>query len=515
MKWKHRFRSGRLSADISPTSKEQQPEKSKNSISPELLVNQQRIENTFANCHDMHLFQWRYGTELKHTAFSIYLSTLIQEKKVNYMKETLQDLVSHEIGPATMVSPEDVMFFFKQHGVSAQSAILLDSFDQAIQNILDGHIVIFFNQWNQALSYNALGLQTRQVTEPINEPVVMGPKMGAVEELNKNIGMIRMGLKTPHLKIETFKSGEKVKREIAFGYLEGTIDLDILAEFKQRIAGIDKAEILETSYLEEWIEDSSYSPFPQVRYTERPDTAIAALLEGKIIVMVDGTPTILICPALFTEFFTVSEDYYNRMIYSTLIRQLRIAAFFMALSLPSIYIAFSTFHSELIPTILLLAVLDTREGIPFPSFVEALIMEFFFELLREAGIRLPRPVGSAVSIVGALVIGQAAIEAKIASPIMVIIVALTGIASFALPQYTMAITLRVLRFPLMILAATLGGFGLMVGLLLILLHLTCLEALGQPYLSPLAPLEPRQLKDVFIRAPRRILLRFPRSRNNR
>jgi hypothetical protein len=201
-----------------------------------------------------------------------------------------------------------------------------------------------------------------------------------------------------------------------------------------------------------------------------------------------------------------------RTVFASLIRILRLFAFFIALVLPSLYIALSTFHPELIPTVLLLTILDTREGIPFPAFFEALAMEVSFELLREAGIRLPRPVGSAVSIVGALVIGQAAITAQIASPIMVIIVALTGIASFAIPHYDMAIALRIVRFPLMIAAGILGGFGLMIGFLLILLHLTRLHTLGQPYLSSLAPIKFKNFRDIFIRIPLRYLLVSPRNR---
>ncbi|MDG0808878.1 spore germination protein [Cohnella rhizosphaerae] len=217
----------------------------------------------------------------------------------------------------------------------------------------------------------------------------------------------------------------------------------------------------------------------------------------------NGSPSVLIGPASFMEFFVTSEDYYYGIVYATLIRFLRISAFVIALLLPSSYIALTTFHSELIPTVLLLAILNSREGIPFPAMVEALIMEFFFELLREAGIRLPRPIGSAVSIVGALVIGQAAIQSQIASPVMVIVVALTGIASFALPQYNMAIALRILRFPLMFLAASFGGLGIMVGFVLIYLHLTCLRSLGEPYLSPLAPLRARKLRDSLFVPPRR------------
>jgi hypothetical protein len=270
--------------------------------------------------------------------------------------------------------------------------------------------------------------------------------------------------------------------------------------------------VLGASFVEEWIEDSSYTPFPQYRYTERTDNAAAALLDGKILVMVENTPMILICPSVFIDFFGTSEDYYVRTAFATLIRMLRLFAFFIALTLPSIYVALSTFHPELIPTVLLLAILDTREGIPFPALIEALIMEVTFELLREAGIRLPRPVGSAVSIVGALVIGQAAITAQIASPIMVIVVALTGIASFAIPHYDMAIAIRVIRFPLMLAAGFLGGFGLMIGYLLLLLHMTRLHTLGQPYLSSLAPLKIKNLRDIFIRIPLSYLMKSPRNR---
>jgi spore germination protein KA len=298
---------------------------------------------------------------------------------------------------------------------------------------------------------------------------------------------------------------------VAYGYLDGTVNPETLIEFKHRIAKIDKEEILEASYLEEWIGDSPYSPFPQVRYTERPDNAISALLDGKIITLVNGSPSILICPGNFLEFFTTTEDYYYRTIFSSLIRLIRVAAFIIALMLPSTYIALSNFHSELIPTVLLLAILNSREGIPFPAMVEALIMEFFFELLREAGVRLPRPIGSAVSIVGALVIGQAAIQSQIASPVMVIVVALTGIASFALPQYNMAIAVRIMRFPLMILAATFGGLGIMIGFILVYLHLATLRSLGQPYLATVTPMDINRLRDTLIVLPRRTLLHSPRN----
>jgi spore germination protein KA/spore germination protein len=431
----------------------------------------------------------------------VYFGTLVQEKSVNYIKESMQDLVPHEVGPATMITPKDVINFFSRHGVSAQNANLIDSFEQAVDNILQGHIVLFFDGWDNVLSYSqAYQINMRDVTEPVTESVVKGPREGTVEQLQRNIGLLRNRLQNSHFKIEKFRAGGTTRTEVAFGYLEGTVDKETLTEFKKRIESAKNGDVLETAYIEELIEDSTYSPFPQYKSTERPDVAVSNLLEGKIIVMVQGTGTILICPGLFTEFFQASEDYYHRVVFSSFIRLIRVAAFFIALTLPSIFIALTTFHPELIPTNLLMAILDTREGIPFPAFLEVLIMIFFFELLREAGIRLPRPVGSAVSIVGALIIGEAAINANIASPATVILVALTGIASFSIPNYDIAIGIRLLQFPLMVLAAVLGGFGIMIGFLLIMLHLTYLRSLGQPYFSPLTPLRPKQILDVLIRA---------------
>ncbi|WP_308634398.1 spore germination protein [Paenibacillus silvisoli] len=482
-------------------------------ISPNLIVNRAKIEASFERCGDLVILDWRYGPGLAHTAFSVYFRTLVQEKTHNYMKESLQDLVQHEVGPAEKITPEDVIAFFGRSGVSANSAIVVNSYDEAVLNILNGSIVIFINEWDQALSYEALNVAMRQVSESVLEPVVQGPRWSTVEEIEKNIGMLRSLLKSPNFKLESFVAGKEVRRDIAYGYLEGAVNPEMLTEFKRRIEDVGEEDILETSYLEEWIGEGKYSPFPQVRYTERPDSSIAALLDGKIVVMVSGTPTMMICPGLFFEYFSATEDYYHRPTFSSFIRLLRVGAFFIALMLPSVYIALTTFHSELIPTVLLLAILDTREGIPFPAFFEAFLMEIFFELLREAGIRMPRPIGSAVSIVGALVIGQAAIQAKIASPVMIIVVALTGIASFALPQYNMALAVRILRFPLMLLAASLGGLGIMTGFLLLLLHLTCQRSLGQPYLSSMAPLEINQLRDIFIVVPRKILTRSPRNRH--
>nr|WP_028608796.1 spore germination protein [Paenibacillus harenae] len=480
-------------------------------ISEQLSDNIEYLEKTFAGSSDIVFKHWNYGPELQYTACSVYYESLVQEDTENYMKITLQDLVMHEVGPGMEATPQDIRGFFEHDGVSGKKASVITDLLQLVDHISNGRLIIVFEGWNKGLSYKAQSVETRQVSESVNESVVQGPRESTVENLQKNLGLLRLRLKTPKFKIEMITAGGETKTAVAYGYIEDVVDKEMLAEFKNRIAQIADLEVLETSYIEQIIEDSTYSPFPQHRYTERTDMAVAGMLEGKIAVLVQGTGGILLCPGLFTEFFQSSEDYYQRTVNSTLIRWLRIVAFLIALTLPSVYIALSTFHPELIPTVLLLAVLNAREGIPLPAFFEALLMEFFFELMREAGVRLPRPVGSAVSIVGALVIGDAAISAGIASPIMVIVVALTGIASFSIPQYNIAISLRILRFPLMISAAVMGGFGMMICFLFILLHLCKLRTLGQPYLAPLAPLRLSELRDVLIRVPLKTLLRSPRD----
>lgn len=478
-------------------------------FSDNLADNRLMLETRFADCDDLVIWSWRYGDSLDYEAFSIFFDSLARHKDHNYMRDTLHGVIDQIAGGGQAVKPEHIKSFYEGHGPGTNHGILVLDLPDAETHLLRGNVLIFIDGWDKGLWYDSNSLSMRAVEEPVSESVVKGPREGTVEDLHTNIGLLRNRLQTSKFKIKKIRAGGNARTEVVYGYITDAVPQHTLRQFEERISKAADMEILETSYIEELIEDSTYSPFPQHRYTERTDTAAAAVLDGKIIVMVKGTGSILICPGLFTEFFQSSEDYYERTVISTFIRVLRIFAFFIALLLPSIYISLSTFHPELIPTVLLLAVLNTREGIPFPTFVEAVIMLFFFELLREAGIRLPRPVGSAVSIVGALIIGEAAINAGIASPMMVVIVSLTGIASFSIPQYVIAVSLRLLQLPLMIITAMLGIFGTFIGLLWIVIHLTSLRSLGQPYFSPLAPLRAGQLSDTLIRAPMR-KLRSPR-----
>ncbi|MNP15495.1 Spore germination protein A1 [compost metagenome] len=286
--------------------------------------------------------------------------------------------------------------------------------------------------------------------------------------------------------------------------MEGLVDDKIVKELHQNLKSIHKDQILEGEYIEEIIlSTKQFTIFPRFYNTDRPDTIAAGILEGRVAIFIDGTPFVLLVPTLFVDFLQSAEDYYQPYLYSNLIRVLRYLSLCICLFAPAIYIALTTFHQDMIPTQLLLSIAGQREGVPFPAFIEALIMEVAFEILREAGIRMPRTIGQAVSIVGTIVIGQAAVEAGIVSAAMVIVVAITAISSFVIPAYSLAIPIRIIRFIFMLLATTFGSYGITIGWILLLIHLCHLNSFGVPYMSPIAPHRRGAARDAILRYPYR------------
>ncbi|MEG6521323.1 spore germination protein [Desulfotomaculum sp. 1211_IL3151] len=377
----------------------------------------------------------------------------------------------------------------------------VSNFAGVINGVLTGNIVLFVANCPKAFIVECKGYKMRSIPEPVVENAVRGPREAFIETLSVNISLLRKRLITPNLVVETTTVGKISSTNIAIVYLKGIVSEDLVQEVQKRINNIDIDIVLESSNIEQLIQDQPYSPFPQVIVTERPDKVIGSLAEGRVAIFTDNTPLALIVPGEFMSLFQSAEDYYYTFYFPTLLRWLRYFTFFMALVLPALYIAITNFHQEMIPTTLFIGIAAARQGVPFPAYFEALLMEIAFETLREAGIRLPAPVGQAVSIVGALIIGQAAVQANIVSPLMVIVVAFTGIATMTLPQFSLGISVRMLRFPLMISAAFLGLFGVIIGLLAILLHLCSLRSFGVAYLSPLAPFNLQGLMDTLIVAP--------------
>ncbi|MFE4709309.1 spore germination protein [Paenibacillus sp. NPDC056722] len=474
-------------------------------LSRDLNENLQQFLAIFDKCADIQYRPFEINVGQKGSL--IYLSGMVDTKSIDLdiMRQFMESSITGDFVKLT----DDIKHTIQSKLSFISQVSWAKDFQEAVGYILSGDLALLMDGWNQVLIMNAKGWEKRAIEEPATEAVIRGPREGFQEDLSTNISLIRRRLKTVQLKMEMVVLGQLSNTNIAITYLEGVAKDDLIAEVKKRVGSIRINAILESGYIEELIEDNSLSPFPQVVITERPDRVVGNLLEGKVGILIDNTPFAIIVPGTFFQLLQSPEDYYQRYLVSTFIRFLRLLAVASSLLLPSLYIALTTYHHEMIPTMLLVSIASSRETVPFPAFVEALLMEVSFEGLREAGVRLPRPVGQAVSIVGALVIGQAAVAAGIVSSPLVIIVSMTGIASFIFPSFQLGLSFRLLRFPMMIAAATLGLYGILMLLLMLLLHMLNLQSFGHPYMAPLAPLRFRGIKDVIVRANR--LRRFKNS----
>ncbi|WP_417894955.1 spore germination protein [Bacillus thuringiensis] len=380
-----------------------------------------------------------------------------------------------------------------------------------ILEILSGNAVLLIDNAAEALILGIIGGASRSIETPSSEDVVRGPRDGFTETLRTNTSLIRRRIKDPNLTMVNYKVGQRTQTNLSLIYIKGLTNHELVKEIQQRIERIDIDEMTESGFIEQLIEDNYLTPFPQMQHTERPDRVVSALIEGRVTLLLDGTPFALIAPVTFSMLMTSSEDYYERWIPTSLIRILRYGAAFIALFLPSLYIALISYNHGLIPTKLVMSIAAGREGVPFPSIVEGLIMEIILEILREAGLRLPKQIGQTIGIVGGLVIGQAAVQAGIVSPIMVIVVALTAISSFTCPQYSVGITIRTLRFGMMIMSAIFGLYGIILCYIFIMNHLVKLKSFGVNYLSPFAPYRPDDWKDSLIRMPLKTMKSRPKA----
>jgi spore germination protein KA len=451
-----------------------------------------RLKAELGNSSDITVREFKISN---HKGVLVYMDGLADSKGISDF--LLESFFETEVVPPQM----DYFQFMIDKVVALGSIQTITNWNQVYDNLLSGNTIIFLDGYNKAISGATQGWEKRAITEPSTQLTIRGPKDSFTETLRTNTALIRRRIKSPNLWLETMKIGTVSQTDIGIMYIKGIANEKIIAEIKERLKRINMDSILDSGYIEQLIEDQTWTTFPTTYHSERPDVVSSHLLEGRIAIIVDGTPFVITAPAIFIQFFQASDDYYLRFDISTSIRILRILAFFIAFLAPATYIAATTFHQEMIPTTMAIAIAAQREYVPFPAFVEALIMEVTFEILREAGLRLPRAVGQAVSIVGALVIGQAAVEAGFVSPVMVIVVSSTAIANFSTPVFDMAIAARLIRFVMMGLAAILGFYGMMLGLMFMTIHLCSLRSFGIPYMMPLAPFNLHNQQDVFIRFP--------------
>ncbi|MCD9024963.1 spore germination protein [Cohnella silvisoli] len=378
-------------------------------------------------------------------------------------------------------------------------------------SILQGSSVLFVDGRSEAYSLDTKGWPQRAIEDPQLEASLKGAHQGFVETGEQNIALIRRYIPNRELKLKRLTVGQRGQTTVSVLYLEDVVNPNLLKRLIERIQQIDVDVIINTGELTEFIEDSPFSIFPQLISTERPDAAASQILQGRCVIVVDRSPSVLVTPVSFMSFFQNVDDYSTRWPISTFLRLLRLFAFFTAAFLPGIYIAVISYHFEIIPLKLLLTLGESRGQVPFPPFVEAIFMEITLEMLREAGIRLPAPVGQTVGIVGGIVIGQAVVQAGLISNIMVIIVSFTAISSFILPNFDMVAAARLIRFMLMVLATLFGFVGLIIGLMIMIGHLIALKSLGVPYGSPFAPVRFTDWKDTLVRVPLWLMNKRPLS----
>jgi hypothetical protein len=470
------------------------------SVSGRLSVNEEYIRTTFQNSYDITIRKIFITGDVE--CLLVYIGRLIDV-------QLLDDVILKSLLTTPIKHAKQVKEVVLKSCAAGGNTSLTDQLAAARDAVFDAKLVLFADGCSEAFLTEIMKWESRSLQEPISEAVVRGPREGFVETLSLNTALLRRKIKNKDFKIEPFVIGKFSKTDVVLCYIEGIVNPDVLREVRTRMSDITIDVIISSHYIEEFIEDNPYSPYPQVQNTERPDVVIAALVEGKCAILVDGDPFALIVPMTFWSGFQAAEDFYERFIYTTVIRWLRFALLNLSLFLTPTYVALTTFEPQMLPTNLMLSFAAAREPSPFPTVIEAFLMEFVFEALREAGVRLPKAVGSAISIVGALVLGQTAVEAGLVDAPVVIMVGTAGIASFAIPRYNFGISFRMLRFFVLFLAGVFGLLGIAFAFLGILIHQVNLRSFGVPYMDPIAPIVRPSYQDALLRIPRWALQNRP------
>ncbi|CAH1190399.1 hypothetical protein PAECIP111892_00149 [Paenibacillus auburnensis] len=463
---------------------------------PDLAYNLERMQLEFLNCSDIMYRNCSIGGLNRATL--IYVDGMCDVQAVDEF--VLQPLIEH-FRRSSMVD-EGRAVELKGIFIPTLKIRIVYQTKEVIKAVLRGETAIFTEGNAFVMLADLIKMEKRAIEEATSEKVVRGPRDAFMETLRTNTSLLRRRLRSSKLKLESMTLGSISETDIVIGYMEGIVKESLVKEVRARLQKIQIDGIIHSSNIEEFIEDDVFSPFPQIQNTERPDVAVSSLLEGKVIIITDNTPFVLIVPMTYWSGLQAADDYTDRFMYATFVRWIRYTFVHTSLLLPSLYVALTTFHLQVIPTPLVVSIASAREGVPLPAVIEALIMEFIFEGLREAGLRLPQQVGPAVSIAGALVIGQAVVAAGIISTPMVIIVSLTGIASFAFPLYNLGAAYRMLRFPLLVAAGILGFYGIVLFLIALSVHMVTLKPFGVPYMAPYAPMSTGNLNDVLVRAPK-------------
>lgn len=469
--------------------------KTKRAVSEDLITNKNYIVSHFSNCFDLIMREVSFFNINKKKALVIYLKGLTPKKLI---EDSLISKLTSKINISN--NPLSDIELLKYH-FGIENDKIYDYLEDCIEIILSGNPIIFVDGLQTFVEVDLKSPPERSIQEPSSEPVLRGPKEGFTESLVKNICLIRKKIQNSNLKVEVFRLGEETNTQVAISYVFNIASKKIILEVKKRLKNIDIDSLLDSNYIEEYISDNPHSIFPSIFRTERPDIAAAKLLEGRVLIIVEGSPSVISVPVLFVEFMHSSEDYYIKYTSATLNRFIRYISLFITISLPSMYVALVTFHQELIPTELFISIINSRINVPLPALWECLLMLIAYEIIREAGLRMPKALGQAVSIVGALVLGDAAVKAGIIGTPLVIVIALTAISLFTIPSPELHIPITYVRFILLLSSGFFGLIGFICALLVICLELVSMRSFGIPYMFPLCPFNLKLSEDVILRAP--------------
>lgn len=464
-------------------------------VSKELNVNKSFLNKVFNNCVDVIIREINIASNPQYPAFIIYIANLTPIELVEEC--VIERLIRYQF--AENADFNNINYYEGLLGVGKEDTY--NDMDKVIDSILQGNLILFVNGISRSIAVTLKNPPNRSVEKSDTELSLRGPKESLNESIAVNLALIRKRMKNKYLKTERIKVGTNTQTDITIIYLENIANDKIVNEVRTRIKKIRTDAIYDSNDLQEFIGDARKSMFPTAFITEKPDTVISKLLEGRVAIITDGSPSAITVPAVFMEFLQVGEDYYIRYIPTTFNRWIRYFLFLVSILLPGFYVAIITFHQELLPTALLITVIKGRSNVPFPTLLETLVMVFAFDALREAGLRMPRALGQAISIVGALVLGEAAVSAGLVSELIVIVVAFTGISSFTLGYPEMYMSILVPRYIFVLLGGTLGLLGLNCGMIALLINFTSKRSFGVPYMAPIMPMVKDELDDAVIRSP--------------
>jgi spore germination protein len=470
----------------------------KTPVSMDLQENIKKYKQIFSDCADIKMREMKLGKNQDIGCFVAYIEVTggdaVFEKSM--IGRLLNDLCSS--------GKDEVHKKLEENGLGLSDATPFAYMEEAADGMLTGDMILFVDGFDRAIKIPDKGYPRIGIAETTSEKVIRGSNEGFSDSVKANTALIRKRIRSPKVKVKEVKAGVRSKTNIDLVYIDDLVRPNLLAEILKRLDEFEIDGILDSGVIEQLSEKTWYSPFPQFQPTQRPDRAAMSILEGRIVLLCDNSPVALILPTDYNSFIQTSDDYYSRWEIASFARILRYVASFLAMTLPGLYLVVCNFHTQILPTTLLLSFAAARQGVPFPGVVEVLLMELSFELLREAGVRLPGAMGNTIGIVGGLIIGQAAVQAKLVSPIVVIVVAFTALCSFAIPNEEFATAFRLLKFVFIGMSAWLGFFGFLLCVLALLIHLSRLESFGIPYLMPFVGADLSQYEDE-----RDSLLRYP------